>query len=661
MQLVQSVPLQPATEPKGWNALSLRIRFFAVAALSLSITVLLVVALQSALASREQLQRVRGFELPAQLQSVAARIQAQLNLSIAGSEALANNTLLHAWLAAGSPEQGLEHIETLMARSQRSLKANAVFIATAQPDGSARYYHYEDGQLQQRDMLAGDSKNNWYFGFVQSPNTYELNLDSNPLSQQLLMFVNYRSEAPANGSRNPAAVAGGGIGMAQLAELIRANKVGDNGLVMLVRGDGLVDVHPDAQQAGRLNLRDQAGFSQLMANAWRHVRSQQQPTIVQTTLDGAPMYLAAMYLPDLQRYLIAQMPVNEITAGIERNQWFTLGVAGVLLVAGLAVLLPLSGRLLRPLAALQRQIADITQSLDLGTRLHTSDNAEIGSMCAQLNRFLARLQTAFTDVRHSVDGIHAQAASIAHGNHNLSTRTETQASALEHSASSMEELSTSVQQNADSARQAYDLASNASQVAEQGGALMAQVVSHMQSIAQSSKRIAHIVGVIDSIAFQTNILALNAAVEAARAGEQGRGFAVVASEVRALAGRSGEAAREIRQLIAESSERVTHGVGRVETAGTTMQEIVTSVQRVTNLIQSIAAASEEQARGLSSVTQATSQMEGVTQQNAALVEEVAAAAANLEQEAQRLRGLMEAFQLRDAHHEQIERIELALR
>ncbi|MBQ0131400.1 MAG: HAMP domain-containing protein, partial [Comamonas sp.] len=435
--------------------------------MSLCITVLLVVSLQTTLASQEQHERVRGYELPAQLQSVAARIQAQLNLVIAGSEALANNTSLHAWLAAGAPPENLPEVEKTMARSLKSLQANAVFLATHTASG-VDYYHLENGRFQRRSMTASDSNDAWYFNFIRGGRTVELNLDSNPLSPSLLMFVNYRSEALQGTA--PALVAGGGMGTAQLAELIRANKIGSAGSVMLVRADGLVDMHPDAALAGRLNLREQAGFAPLLANNWQQVREQGLP-ILEAELDGQATYIAALYLPDLQRYLVARMPVAEITAGIERNQWWTLAAGGALLVVALLVLFPIAAALLRPLESLQRQITQVTENLHLGTRLQTQDKAEIGRMCDQLNRFLERLHGAFTEVRNAVDGIHAQSASIASGNQDLSRRTETEAAALEHSASSMEELTTSVQQNADNARQARELSVGACDVARQGGAL----------------------------------------------------------------------------------------------------------------------------------------------------------------------------------------------
>jgi methyl-accepting chemotaxis protein len=227
----------------------------------------------------------------------------------------------------------------------------------------------------------------------------------------------------------------------------------------------------------------------------------------------------------------------------------------------------------------------------------------------------------------------------------LSSRTEQQASSLEETASSMEELTSTVQQNADNARQANELALSASQVAQKGGAVVSQVVDTMASINDSSKKIVDIIGVIDGIAFQTNILALNAAVEAARAGDQGRGFAVVATEVRNLAQRSASAAKEIKTLIGDSVEKVDIGAKLVDQAGVTMEEIVASVKRVTDIMGEITSASREQTSGIEQINQAISQMDQVTQQNAALVEEAAAAAASLQDQAGTLSQVVSVFKL----------------
>ena len=249
------------------------------------------------------------------------------------------------------------------------------------------------------------------------------------------------------------------------------------------------------------------------------------------------------------------------------------------------------------------------------------------------------------EVRGGTDAIASVSQQIASGNLDLSARTEEQASSLEETASSMEELTSTVQQNADNARQANGLASSASEVAERGGMVVSQVVDTMASINDSSKKIVDIIGVIDGIAFQTNILALNAAVEAARAGEQGRGFAVVASEVRTLAQRSAAAAKEIKLLIDDSVGKVDAGARLVDQAGATMDEIVASVRRVTDIMGEISSASLEQTSGIEQINMAISQMDQVTQQNASLVEEAAAAAESLQDQAGKLAGLVSVFKL----------------
>jgi len=249
------------------------------------------------------------------------------------------------------------------------------------------------------------------------------------------------------------------------------------------------------------------------------------------------------------------------------------------------------------------------------------------------------------EVRNGTDAIASASRQIASGNLDLSSRTEEQASSLEETASSMEELTSTVQQNADNARQANRLATSASEVAERGGAVVAQVVDTMASINDSSKKIVDIIGVIDGIAFQTNILALNAAVEAARAGEQGRGFAVVASEVRTLAQRSASAAKEIKLLIDDSVGKVDAGARLVDQAGATMDEIVASVRRVTDIMGEISSASLEQTEGIEQINMAVSQMDQVTQQNASLVEEAAAGAESLQDQAGKLAELVSVFKL----------------
>ncbi len=293
-------------------------------------------------------------------------------------------------------------------------------------------------------------------------------------------------------------------------------------------------------------------------------------------------------------------------------------------------------------AALARSVAqgDLTVSIAL-------KSGDTTSLMAQLKRMQESLVGMVSLVHHSSVNVASASEQIAQGNNSLSSRTEEQASALEETAASMEELNTAVRQSADSARHANQLAHNASTVAQQGGSVVAQVVSTMKGINESSSKIADIIGVIDSIAFQTNILALNAAVEAARAGDQGRGFAVVATEVRNLAGRSAEAAREIRSLIGASVQRVEAGTALVDRAGQTMTEVVDSIRRVTEIMAEISAANQEQSQGVDQISDAITQMDQTTQQNAAMVEEMAAAAAGLRAQAGELVDTVASFKLPD--------------
>ncbi|WP_269465144.1 methyl-accepting chemotaxis protein [Caldimonas brevitalea] len=293
------------------------------------------------------------------------------------------------------------------------------------------------------------------------------------------------------------------------------------------------------------------------------------------------------------------------------------------------------------------RVAERIAKGDLSSSVQVESADEIGRLLAAIATMQDQLRGLVGEIRLSADSIELASAEVASGNQDLSTRTERAASGLQVTASSVEQLTATVRQNADAAKQANQLAMSASAVAVRGGEVVGQVVSTMDDIDASSKRINDIIAVIDGIAFQTNILALNAAVESARAGEQGRGFAVVAGEVRSLAQRSAEAAREIKVLIGSSVEKVETGSRLVQDAGTTMHEIVTSVQRVTDIIAEITAASNEQSGGIGQVNQSVNQLEQMTQQNAALVEQSAAAAASLREQAGRLSGLVSTFRLQE--------------
>ena len=319
----------------------------------------------------------------------------------------------------------------------------------------------------------------------------------------------------------------------------------------------------------------------------------------------------------------------------------------IALVMALALAWSISRNVVRRLGAEPAELGAVAERVAQGdlSPVPNAAQAPEGSVLASLVTMQRSLSQLVSRVREASNAIASGAEEIANGNNDLSHRTEQQASSLQDTSASMAEMNSTVQHNAETARQANDVASSASAAAHKGGQVVGQVVTTMQDITASSHKIADIIGVIDGIAFQTNILALNAAVEAARAGEQGRGFAVVASEVRSLAGRSAQAAKEIKELINASVERVETGTQLVQDAGTTMDDIVQSVQRVTDMIGQITAASAEQSTGITQVNQAVGQLDQMTQQNAALVEESAAAAQSLHEQAAQLTQVVAVFKV----------------
>ncbi|MBG6222978.1 MULTISPECIES: methyl-accepting chemotaxis protein [unclassified Janthinobacterium] len=611
---------------------------------SMGLCLLLFMAISSFLSVRMSSdyvrERVVGQELPAQVGEIRNDVLRQISQPLSVVQTMANDVFLQDWEDANLAESGWPTFQ----RYAKMLKEkNKAAIVSWSSQTASR--HMTDAGLI-RTLDKQNPADHWFFSMLDENKQYAINLDRDPTSGSFMLFLNARSQT-AGGK---ASIAGMGLSVNAMADTIRSYKVGQTGHVYLLRADGTFLIHHDTAMAdGKHQLKDMPGFSDTLSKS---LLTAKKYTYAIYDAPAGRQFVAASFVPELNLYVMAEVPETEVLGNVTRSALIAALIAG--LVGGgiaLCIIYVISRAIAAPVARAADMLSEIASGNgDLSRRMPVESEDEVGALAAAFNRFIASLNVTIREVRDSTTAIASASSQIASGNLDLSARTETQASSLEETAAAMEELTSTVKQNADNARQANQLVVSASSHAVKGGDVVDQVVQTMGAITESSRKIADIIGVIDGIAFQTNILALNAAVEAARAGEQGRGFAVVATEVRNLAQRSAAAAKEIKDLIVDSGSKVEAGSKLVDSAGATMQDIVVSVQRVADLMGEIASASQEQSQGIAQVNATVTQMDDATQQNAALVEQAAAAAQSLQDQAGKLAQVVSVFKLEESAH-----------
>ncbi|WP_186045184.1 methyl-accepting chemotaxis protein [Burkholderia gladioli] len=455
-------------------------------------------------------------------------------------------------------------------------------------------------------------------------------------------YVSFSAPMMRNGSAD--GVVSGAVPLEGVREVVSTVHPTPASLAFVVTRDGQVIAHPDA----KLALKPATDIAEALTPA-ALASLAQAGAPMEIALGGVVKLLKAQPVAGTDWYLVIALDKAEATAGLSRVLR-TLGVAMLLLtLAAVGLAAFFTSNSFRSLSRVRDAMDTIgSGGGDLTHRLPVAGRDEVAQISASFNAFVDKISAVLHDVKSGVDSMKLATDEIEMGNRDLSQRTETSASNLQHTSAALTELTASVKQSAESAMEASRLATSASEAAARGGAVVTSAVSTMDEIARASARITEIIGVIDGIAFQTNILALNAAVEAARAGEHGRGFAVVAGEVRTLAQRCATAAREIKDLIQSSEASVDTGAQRVQAAGAAMREIVEGIERVNRVIGEIDGAMNEQSIGISQIDRSVAEMDQATQQNAALVEQSTAASATLNEQAHGLSGIVGLFRLRQA-------------
>ncbi|AJY49252.1 MULTISPECIES: methyl-accepting chemotaxis protein [Halomonadaceae] len=612
-----------------WKSLPLRLRLFLSFGTVLALAMLLALYLQARTHSQAQLNNLLNQELPAQVEGLAAHVNLNLSQDLAISESLANSYFIEQWVRDGLPEERQNDITRYLERLMEQLDTELLFIA-AQYRGRGYYFQLRDGEFLQRVIQPPGSEDDWYYHFTDSGNAYELNLDSDTFSpDDAFVYVNYRSAVNATNGR-PLVVAGAGLDLSQMASLIDDFRLGDTGHASLLSAEGELLV----RSGGNIRSDETApiggtAVESLTEQSAQRLLRDERLQVQEIERDGQIFLINTRWLPELQRYLMVEVDKEAYLASTRERFLESSGIGLLILLVGLLVLYPLTGRLIRPLIDFQRQLKDITLSLDLSRRVSTDDKAELGDLADQTNELLERLSRAIAAVAKNAQALTQVADRLAktaglsgvHGSDIDQEASQTMAAAVEEMASSvaeitstMEELSTSSTQIADHSQSVVDVANQTLERSRKGSSAMQLLQSKMQDIRSDSeqslteimtlgaksKQINKVMELINTLAAQTKLIAFNAALEASSAGESGRRFSVVASEIRRLA-----------DSVTDSTQEIEAHTDDIQTA---INRLVVASEKGASSIEQGVEASMSTAQDLEALLKAASQTSSAAQQ-----------------------------------------------
>lgn len=612
-----------------WKSLPLRLRLFLSFGTVLAFAMLLALYLQARSHSQARLDNLLNQELPAQVKGLAAHINLSLSQDLAISESLANSYFIEQWVREGLPEERQNDIAAYLARLMEQLDTELLFIA-AQHQGRGYYFQLRNGEFLQRIIQPPGSEDDWYYHFTDSDNAYELNLDSDTFSpDDAFVYVNYRSTVNAANGR-PLVVAGAGLDLSQMASLIDDFRLGGSGHASLLSAEGELLVRSgEAKRSDESAPTVATATEALPEQASQRLLQNEQLQVHEATRDGQEVLVSTIWLPELQRYLMVEVDKKAYLASTHERFLESSGIGLLILLVGLLVLYPLTGSLIRPLIDFQRQLKDITYSLDLSRRVSTDDKAELGDLANQTNELLERLSRAIAAVAKNAQALTQVADRLAktaglsgvHGSDIDHEASQTMAAAVEEMASSvaeitstMEELSTSSTQIADHSQSVVDVANQTLERSRKGSSAMQLLQSKMQDIRSDSeqslaeimtlgaksKQINKVMELINTLAAQTKLIAFNAALEASSAGESGRRFSVVASEIRRLA-----------DSVTDSTQEIEAHTDDIQTA---INRLVVASEKGASSIEQGVEASMSTAQDLEALLKAASQTSSAAQQ-----------------------------------------------